>query len=70
MKTLYYINRISHEKGVTEVSYHVVSKLREGDNIVCQATYDGDGADYANYNDAKFYLGRKGDAIVKGCSPI
>lgn len=69
MTTVYYINRTSHECGVTTVTHHVVTELKENDYPVCQVTC-GEGGDYSNYKDASFYVKRKGEAIINDCRPF
>ena len=69
MKTVYYINRISHERGVTTVTNHLVEELGKNDHIVCEATY-GDGGEYPNYKDVSFFIERKGKAIINDCRPF
>lgn len=68
MKTVYYVNRVTHKNGVTSANGLVTDQPGDNEHVVCKETYDPE--DKNGYNFARQEVIRRAEAMMSECRPI
>lgn len=68
MKTVYYVNRVTHKNGVTTAKGLVTDHPGDDEYVVCKRTYNP--KEKNGYNFARQEVIREAEAMISECRPI